>query len=153
MEIKKLVILDKNEFNKEQRDELKKLAREIMIYDDMPKNDEEAIKRIGNADAVVVCWYSLNEKCIDSCPNLKYLGIVATGYSWLAAEYAAKKGIMTTNVPGYATKAVSNFIFRQLDKFDMKNKILGIIGFGRIGSKLAEIGRQRGLKIIYWDRM
>lgn len=152
MKIKKLVILDKNDFNKKQKEELKKLVKEVVIYEDMPKNDEEAIKRAGNADAILVCWYSLSNKCIDSCPNLKYLGVVATGYGWLAAEYAAKKGIMVTNVPGYATNAVSSFEFKQLENFNIKNKTIGIIGLGRIGSKVAEIANLKGLKTIYWNR-
>lgn len=152
VEIKKLVILDKNDFNEEQKKELRKLAKEVVIYEDTPKDDEEAIKRVGNADALIVCWYSLSDKCIDSCSNLKYLGVVATGYGWLAAEYAAKKGIVVTNVPGYATNAVSSFEFKQLDKFNIKNKTIGIVGLGRIGSKVAEIAKQKGLKVIYWDR-
>jgi len=152
VEIKKLVILDKNNFNEEQKKELKGLAKEVIIYEDIPKDDEEVIKRIGNADALIVCWYSLSGKCIDSCPNLKYLGVVATGYGWLAAEYAAKKGIIVTNIPGYATNAVSSFEFKQLDKFNIKDKTMGIIGLGRIGSKVAEIANLKGLKVIYWDR-
>jgi len=152
MEINKLVVLDKNEFNSEQRGELKKLAKDAVIYGDMPKDDEEAKKRIGDADAAIVCWYSLSEKCVDSCPGLKYLGVVATGYGWLAAEYAAGKGIAVTNVPGYATNAVSAFIFRQLEKFGIKNKTLGVVGLGRIGNKVAETAKRNGLKVIYWDR-
>lgn len=152
MEIKTLVILDKNDFNEEQKKELKKLAEEVIIYKDIPKDDEEAIKRINNADAVIVCWYSLSDKCINSCPDLKYLGVVATGYGWLAAEYAAKKGIIVTNVPGYATNAVSSFEFKQLGRFNIKNKTIGIIGLGKIGSKVAEIANLKGLKIIYWNR-
>jgi glycerate dehydrogenase len=152
MKIKKLVILDKNDFNEKQKKELKDLAEEIIIYENTPKNDEEAIKRIGKADALIVCWYSLSEKCINSCSNLKYLGVIATGYGWLAAEYAAKKGIIVTNVPSYATNAVSSFEFKQLKNFNIKDKIIGIIGLGRIGSKVAEIAKLNGLKVIYWNR-
>jgi glycerate dehydrogenase len=152
MSIKKLVVLDKNGFNQEQRKELKRLAHNVQIFDDIPKNDAEAIKRMKDADAVIVCWYSMSKECIDSCTNLKYLGVVATGYSWLAAEYAVKKGITVTNVPGYATNAVSNFIFRQLESFDLKGKTLGIVGLGRIGNSVAEIAKEKNLKVIYWNR-
>lgn len=151
-EIKKLVVLDKNKFSEKQKQGLKDLADEVAVYEDMPKNDEEAVKRIKDAEAVIVCWYSLSEKCIEACPNLKYLGVVATGYSWLAAEYAASKGIMVTNVPGYATNTVASFIFKQLENFDIKDKTLGIIGLGRIGRKIAEKAKEKGLKIIYWNR-
>ena len=43
--IKKLVILDKNEFNNKQKEELNSLAEEVVIYDTIPQNDEEAINR------------------------------------------------------------------------------------------------------------
>lgn len=152
MEIKKLVVLDKNDFNEQQKQELKSLSKEVIIYDNMPKDDDEAIKRMDGADAVIVCWYGLSKKCIDSCPNLKYLGVVATGYGWLAAEYASEKGIIVTNIPGYATKAVSSFIFKQLENFDIKNKTFGVIGLGRIGQRVGEIGKSKGLNIIYWNR-
>jgi glycerate dehydrogenase len=152
IEINKLVVLDKNEFNGRQRDELKRLAKEVVIYEDMPKSDDEAIRRIGDADAVIVCWYSLSERCVDSCPDLKYIGVVATGYGWLAAGYAAGKGIAATNVPGYATNAVSAFIFRQLGSFDTKNKTIAVIGLGRIGSRVAETAKRNGLKVICWNR-
>jgi len=152
MEVKKLVVLDKNDFNEQQKQELKNLAKEVVIYEDTPKDDEEAIKRIKDADAVIVCWYSLNEKCIDACDNLRYLGIVATGYGWLSAEYATKKGVIVTNVPGYSTKAVSSFIFKQLENFNLTNKTIGIVGLGKIGYKVAEIAKQKGLNVIYWNR-
>jgi glycerate dehydrogenase len=152
MKIEKLVVLDKNDFNEKQKEELRGLADEVIIYDDTPKNDKEAVERVDEADAVIVCWYSLSEKCIDSCPSIKYLGVIATGYGWLAAEHAAKKGIIVTNVPGYATNAVSSFIFNKLKKFDLKNKLIGIIGLGKIGNKIAEIAKSKNLNIIYWNR-
>jgi len=152
MKIKKLVVLDKNEFNEKQISELKTMADEVIIYNDMPKNEEETINRIGNADALIVCWFCLSEKMIDSCKNLKYLGVVATGYGWLAAEYALKKGIIVTNIPSYATKTVSDFIFKQLGNFNIKNNIFGIIGLGRIGTKIAETAQEKGLDVIYWNR-
>ncbi len=152
MEIKKLVVLDKNNFNEQQKQELKSLAKEVVIYEDTPKDDNEAIKRISGADAVIVCWYSLSERCIDACNSLRYLGVVATGYGWLSAEYATKKGVIVTHVPGYSTKAVSSFIFKQLENFTITNKTIGIIGLGKIGHKVAEIGKQKGLNVIYWNR-
>ena len=152
MEIKKLVVLDRNEFNEEQKKELKSLAEEVVIYDDMPKDEEEASKRINDADVLIVCWYELSEKCVGSCPSVKYLGVVATGYDWLAAEYASKKGIIVTNVPNYATEAVSNYVFKQLEQYDTKDKTLGVIGLGNIGTRVAEVGKSKNLNILYWDR-
>jgi lactate dehydrogenase-like 2-hydroxyacid dehydrogenase len=152
MEIRKLVVLDKNQFSEQQKREIKTLAKEVVFYEDLPKDDEEAIRRIDDADALIVCWYSLSQGCIDSCPSLRYLGVVATGYGWLAAEYAKKKGIVVTNVPGYATNAVATFILNKLGNFDLKNKTLGVIGLGKIGSRVAELAKSTGLDVIYWNR-
>lgn len=152
MKINKLIVLDKNEFNPKQKEELFKIANQVIIFDDLPKNDDEAIKRIENADAVIVCWYSVNKNILDFCPNIKYLGIVATGYEWCDVDYAIKKEIVVTNVPSYATEAVSNYVFRQLERFDIKNKTLGVIGLGNIGTRVAEIGKAKNLNVLYWDR-
>jgi len=152
MEINKLVILDKNDFNKEQKQELKKLAFETIIYDDLPKDEKEAIKRIGDADAVIVCWYSINKNILDACPNIKYLGIVATGVEWCDVNYALKKRIFITNIPAYSTNAVSNFVFSQLKGFLLNNKTLGVIGLGNIGKRVAKIGKSKSLNVICWDR-
>lgn len=152
MKINKLVILDKNEFNLKQKNELKKIADQFNVFDDLPKNDNEAIKRVGDADALIVCWYSINKNILDSCPNIKYLGIVATGYEWCDVDYAMQKGIIVTNVPFYATEAVSNYVFRQLEQFEIKNKTLGVIGLGNIGTRVAELGKAKNLNVLYWDR-
>jgi len=151
-EIKKLVVLDKNEFNEQQKQELKGLAQEVLIFEDLPKDEAEAMKRIGNADALLVCWHSLSEKAIDALPSLKYLGVVATGFEWLAASYASKKGIAVTNVQNYSTNSVAGFILKQLEKLNFNGKVLGIIGLGHIGSKVAELASKKGLKVIYWNR-
>jgi len=155
MEIKKLVVLDKNDFNEKQIKELEGLAEEVVIYKEMPKNDDEAFQRIRDADAVLVGWSALTKRHIASCPKLKYLGVIASGYSWLAAEYASRKGITVTNVPGYATKAVTSFIFNQLKKFGIKEKakkIIGIIGLGRIGESVAKTAKEKGFGVVYWNR-
>lgn len=152
MRIDKLVVLDKNGFNPKQREELKKLARQVIIFEDLPENDWEAIKRIGDADTVIVCWYSINKYILDSCPNIKYLGIVATGYEWCDVDYALQKGIIVTNVPAYATEAVANYVFRQIEQFSIKNKTLGVIGLGNIGTRVAEIAKTKNLEVIYWDK-
>jgi len=150
--ISKLVVLDKNDFNEKQKQELEALAKETVIFEDLPKDDGEAIERIGNAEALLVCWYSLSEKCVDACSSLKYFGVVATGYGWLAAEYAAKKGITVTNVPGYSTKAVSEFTFKQLGDYSLKGKIVGVIGLGRIGAAIAQTASKKGASVICWNR-
>lgn len=152
MKIKKLVILDKNEFNQKQKEELKKVANQIIIFDDLPINDNDAIKRIKDADAIIVCWYSINKYILDFCPNIKYLGIVATGYDWCDVESAIQKGIIVTNIPFYATNTVSNYVFKQLKNININKKTLGVIGLGNIGTNIAKLGKYKNMNVISWNR-
>ena len=119
----------------------------------------------------------IDKETIDSAPNLKYIGVLATGYGKIDVEYAAKRGIVVTNVPGYATDAVAELVFgvilerlRDLSKAkkqaaegnyseseffntsEIKGKRFGIIGLGRIGSRVAEIALGFGAEVLYWSR-
>lgn len=176
MKFKKLVVLDKVTMQGSQERELKELAEETEIFKDNPKNKKEAIERIGKADAIITSWVDIDREVLDSCPNLKYIGVWATGYSWIDTEHAKKKGVTVTNVPGYATESVVELVFSQLisllrktrqadeaarkgkfefEKFmgeELKGKILGIIGLGRIGTRVAEIAKAFGMDIIYFSR-
>lgn len=177
MKFNKLVMPDKNDITPEQEQQIKKFADEVKIYNDIPKTEEEIIKRIGDADAILTSWIDINKKIIDSCPNLKYIGVMATGYSWIDIKTAKDKGIVVTNVPAYATESVAEMVFCQLlsllrksreadkfikdtgkferDKFlgeELSGKTIGIIGLGRIGSRVAEIANAFGMNVIYHSR-
>jgi len=172
----KLVVLDKVKMTKEQEKEIKSLAKEVAIYNDTAKNKAEVIKRIGDADAIITSWTDLDKKIFDACPNLKYLGIWATGYGWIDVKYANEKCMTVTNVPGYATESVAELVFGQLisllrktreadervrqGKFEqeglegqeLRGKTIGIIGFGRIGTRVAELAKAFGMNVIYFSR-
>lgn len=176
MKFKKLVVLDKVTMQGRQESELRKLAEETKIFRDNPKNKKETIKRIGNSDAIITSWVDINKEVLDSCPNLKYMGVWATGYSWIDTKHARKRGITVTNVPDYATESVAELVFGQLisllrktkqaddeirngkfefEKFmgeELKGKTLGIIGLGRIGTRVSEIARAFGMDVIYFSR-
>lgn len=169
-------MLDKHTFSEKQQNELKKLAEKFVIYNDNPKTNEEIIKRIKDADAVIVNWTNLNKEVFDKCKNLKYLGVVATGYGWLDVPYAVKKEIVVTNVPGYSTESVSELVFGQIislirktrdadalvrsGKFEqiglqgkeLQNKTIGIVGLGNIGKRVSEIAQAFKMNVIYWNR-
>jgi len=172
----KLVVLDKVKMAKEQEKDIKSLAKEVAIYNDTAKNKAEVIKRIGNADAIITSWTDLDKEIFDACPNLKYLGIWATGYGWIDVKYANEKGVTVTNVPGYATESVAELVFGQLisllrktreadervrqGKFEqeglegqeLRGKTIGIIGLGRIGTRVAELAKAFGMNVIYFSR-
>ncbi|MCL4364149.1 2-hydroxyacid dehydrogenase [Patescibacteria group bacterium] len=150
--------------------------------------DENVWSRIGKLAGKIVfeptsdvdCLFSkfnkIDKKTIDSLPNLKYIGLLATGYATVDCEYAKSKNIIVTNIPGYATESVAEFVFaliletlRNLEKAkqtgrrgdfsgdgftasEIKGKTFGIIGMGRIGTRVAEIALGFGAKVLYWSR-
>ena len=177
MKFNKLVMPDKNDMTLEQEKQIEELAKENKIYSDIPKTEEEIIKRIGDADAILTSWIDISKNVIDSCPNLKYIGVIATGYSWVDIKAAKEKWIAVTNVPGYATESVAEMVFCQLlslirksreaDKFirdtgkferdqflgeELAGKTIGIIGLGRIGSRVAELANAFHMNVIYYSR-
>lgn len=124
-------------------------------------------------DPDIVDWAFPNE-IIDKIPNLKAICLLTTGYEWVDIKHCAKKNIMVTNVPGYATNSVAEqCIFMALaltKKFalfekegkmnyspefiggDMAGKKAGIVGLGAIGSRVAEMCKGLGLDVLYFSR-
>src|SRR3989338_383880 len=151
----------------------------------LDENVWSRIKKLSNGivfefSSDVDCLFSkfnkIDKKFIDSLPNLKYIGIMATGYVTVDYEYAKTKKITVTNIPGYATESVAEFVFALIleslrnieiakqtgrkgdfsgDGFsssEIKSKTFGILGMGRIGTRVAEIALGFGAKVIYWSR-
>lgn len=139
---------------------------------------EETQKRIADADIVLTNKSVLNEKLINSAPNLKYIGVMATGYNIVDITASHTRNIMVTNVPSYSTasvaqqtfalilelsnhtalyaKSVSNgdwikskdFSYHLKPIMELQDKTLGIVGFGQIGKAVAKIGLAFGMKVI-----
>jgi lactate dehydrogenase-like 2-hydroxyacid dehydrogenase len=173
----KLVVLDKVDFFDDQEDQLRKLAKEVKIYNNTPKDDAEIAQRVGNADAIITSWTELDKEDIkERLKNIKYIGVSASAYSWIDVKQAKKQGITVANVPGYAVESVAELFFGQLismlrkthkadslsraGKFErtglmgeeLQNKTIGIIGLGRIGRRVAEIARAFNMNILYYNR-
>ena len=155
---------------------------EVTYYDRIGLTDEdETIRRIGDAEIAVINKAPVTRKVIDSCPNLKLITVMATGYNVVDVAYAKEKGIPVTNVPTYGTASVSQFSIALLleichhvahhsaqvqsghwcgcDDFcfwdypliELEGKTIGIIGFGRIGQKLGVMAKAIGMNVIAFD--
>lgn len=139
---------------------------------------EETEKRIADADIVLTNKSVLSEKLINSAPNLKYIGVMATGYNIVDITAAHARNIIVTNVPSYSSasvaqltfafileltnhtalyaKSVSNgdwvkskdFNYHLKPIMELQDKTLGIIGFGQIGKAVAKIAIAFGMKVI-----
>lgn len=177
----KIVVLDGESLNPGDLDwkELKKFG-DLVVYEETKK--EEVVKRIGNAEIVFTNKTPLREEVLSVCPNLKYIGVLATGYNVVDVEFAKKKGILVTNVPGYGSLAVAQFTIALLLEIcnqvghhakevkqgrwgadgkwcfwdtplvELSGKTLGIIGFGSIGQATAKIGKALGMNILAHSR-
>ena len=153
---------------------------ELEVYD--RTLNEKAIERIKDATAVFTNKVIISREIIEASPELKYIGVMATGFNVVDLNAANQAGILVTNIPAYSTDSVAQFVFsfiltianqvelhsravksgkwtNSLDfsfcltpQTELKGKILGIIGFGKIGQRLAEIALAFGMKVVFQNR-
>lgn len=152
---------------------------EVTVYD--RTQPEDIVARIGDADAVYTNKTPLTRETFDACPNIKFVGVLATGYNIVDIEAAKEKGIPVSNIPTYGTAAVSQYAIALLlelchhigehsdcvKKGDWTNnpdwcfwnyplvelagKTMGIIGFGRIGQDTGKIAQALGMNVLAYD--
>ncbi len=152
---------------------------ELTNYDRTTDDDAEILKRIGDAEIVLTNKTRLDKKVIDEAPQLKYIGVLATGYNVIDIEAAKENNVVVTNIPSYGTDAVAqhtfallleitnqvglhseavrngewssakDFTFWKTPLISLTGKTLGIIGFGRIGQAVAQVARSFGMKVIF----
>ena len=162
-------------------DELAALG-ELMVYDRTSLTDEsEAIARIGDAEIVYTNKTPVTRKVFEACPNIKMVGVLATGYNVVDVACAKEKGIPVCNVPVYGTRSVSQFAIALLlevchhighhDKtvhegkwencqdwcywdyplIELADKTYGLLGCGNIGIHTAEVAKALGMRVITYD--
>lgn len=155
---------------------------ELKVHDRTDFNPVEVLKIIGNAEIVFTNKTPIPKYVLSKAPNLKYIGVLATGYNVVDVNTAKKLGITVTNVPVYSTKAVAQFTIalllemchhvgnhnnavqkgdwtKSLDfsfwntpLIELSGKTMGIIGFGKIGQETAKIAQAFGLNILAYNR-
>ena len=149
----------------------------VKYYDRLPVNDiTECCK---NATVIITNKTPINRQTIEAAPNLKLIAVTATGFNIIDTITAREKGVDVCNVPEYGTDSVAqhclalileltNHVGSQAASvkagdwvnaidwtyvpsplIELKNKTLGIIGFGRIGQRTAELAKAFGMKVIY----
>jgi len=160
-------------------DGLKNLG-EFHLYD--RTKPEEVFGRIHDAEVIITNKVLINQSLIARLPKLQYIGVTATGYNVVDVSAAAEKGIIVTNIPAYSTDSVAQLIFSHIlnvtnrvelhansvrsgdwssnpdfaywktPQVELAGKTLGVIGFGKIGSKVASIAQAFGMKVIFQNR-
>ncbi len=153
---------------------------ECQVYD--RTQPSEIFNRIQDAEVVITNKAIIDKQLIDRLPKLKYIGVTATGYNVVDVQAAGHKGIVVTNIPAYSTDSVAQLVFSHIlnifnrvemhaysvrsgewagnpdfsywksPQTELSGKTLGIIGFGRIGRKVAQIGLAFGMNVIFHNR-
>lgn len=153
---------------------------DVSYYDALPP--EQVVSACKDADAVLLNKAEMTKEVIASLPKLKYIGVFATGYNNVDIVFARERGIDVCNVPGYSTDSVAQLVFAFIFSFatsiaqyneavhrgewihsptfaffpyhlsELAGKTLGIVGFGNIGKKVAQIGDAVGMNVLIYSR-
>ena len=153
---------------------------DLTVYDrtDYNKVYEAAKDAWGILNSKVV----IDKKLMQSLPNLKYIGMLATGYNVVDIEAAKELGITVTNVRGYGPQSVAQLVmafvlslsfrivehnnqvhngdwikckdysFSSYPLMEIENKTMGIFGFGDIGKEVAKMAEAMGMKVLVYSR-
>ena len=172
----KIVILDGYAANPGDLDyHLLEQLGEVVVY---PRtSDAEKVERAKDADIILLNKVQMDAETLAQLPNLKYIGIQATGFNVVDIKAAKEQGIIVTNIPAYSTDSVAQMTFalilavtNRVEHYAQENrnerwaynkdfcywdtplmelagKTLGIMGLGNIGMKVACIARQFGMNI------
>lgn len=158
---------------------LKELG-ELVLY--QLTKPEEMVEHISDADIVLCNKTHLGRENLGKCENLKYIGLFATGYNNIDIEYARELDITVCNAGSYSTDAVAQHTFalildhyskvKEYDAFvkdggwtrsevfspfiyrmnELSGKTIGIVGYGSIGKKVADIAKVFGMKVLAYNR-
>ena len=137
----------------------------------------ETVARAAEADIVLTNKVVIGKEVIAQLPQLKYIGVLATGYNVVDVEAAHARGIVVTNVPAYSTESVAQMVFAHLltvtnrtEYYAIQNrsgrwtanpdfcywdfphqelagKTFGIVGLGHIGQRVAQIAQAFAMKV------
>lgn len=171
MKFQKLVAIEPVSLVPDAEKELYQYAEEVVMYSDVPKNDEEIIRRIGDADAVLVSYTSqIRENVLDKCPNVKYVGMCCSLYSEESANvdiaYAREHGIQVLGIRDYGDRGVVEYVICELVRFlhgyerpmwkdepvEITGLKVGVVGLGVSGRMVADALQSLGAEISYFAR-
>lgn len=152
---------------------------ETTIYDRTPVELVE--ERIGDAEIVITNKTPIDKEIFEKCQNIKYVGVLATGYNVVDVNTAAEKEIPVCNIPTYGTTAVAQMVFALLLEIchhvgthseavkmgewsnnvdwcfwkypliELAGKTMGIVGFGRIGKAVGRLAKAFGMNVLAYD--
>ena len=153
---------------------------DVTYYDILPKTEVAAAVKDSQ---IVVCNKTVFDKeLIDKCPNLKFIGLTATGFNNVDTAYAKQKGITVCNVPNYSTSNVAQHVFAFILNYtnkvseynesvkqglwkksksfcyfdipltELAGKTLGVVGYGNIGREVSKIATAFNMNVLVYNR-
>ncbi len=153
---------------------------DLKVYDRTENSVDVIVSRIGDAEIVFTNKTPLGREVFEAC-NIKYIGVLATGYNIVDVAAAKERGIVVTNIPTYGTDSVAQFAiamlleitsqvghhvkrvkegawaknpdwcFWETPLIELAGKTMGIIGYGRIGKQTGKIASALGMNIIAYN--
>lgn len=148
---------------------------ELTVYPRTSPN--EILEHAAEADILLTNKVPLTADTIEKLPQLKYIGVLATGYNIVDTEAASRKGIPVCNIPAYSTQSVAQMVFahilaitNRVEHYTQENrngkwsnntdfcywdtplnelygKTMGIVGLGHIGKSVAQIANAFGMNV------
>lgn len=155
-------------------EEMKQLGN-CVIYD--RTSPAEVLERSRGAEILLTNKTVLNADTINALPNLRYIGVLATGFNIVDTEAAKARGVIVTNIPAYSTDSVAQMVFAHLlnicqqvqhhseevrkgrwsnnpdfcfwdtPLIELRGKKMGIVGLGHTGSRTARIAIAFGMEV------
>ena len=152
---------------------------ELTVYD--RTSPSELLERAAGAEALVTNKTLITSENMDALPDLKYIGILATGYNVVDIDAAKARGIVVTNIPAYSTASVAQMVFAHILNItqrvgyyadenkqgrwtknadfcywdthlvELQGKKMGIVGFGNIGQATARIAQAFGMEVCVYS--
>lgn len=160
-------------------DGLKELG-DLTVYDRTPP--ELVVERLQGADVMITNKVPVTAELLDQLPDLKYIGVTATGYNIIDTDTCRTRGVAVANVPAYSTEAVvqmtwahilnltnrvalhagsvrdgdwcacEDFCYWKTPQPALNEMTLGLIGFGQIGQGVAAAAKGFGLRVLVSTR-
>lgn len=169
---KKLVAIEPVSLIPSAEEKLKEYAQEVILYRDVPENDEEILRRIGDADAVLVSYTSrITRSVIERCANVRYIGMCCSLYSEASANVdiacAREHGIRVLGIRDYGDRGVVEYVLHELigllhgfggktmlrdEPCEITGLKVGIVGLGVSGKMIAEALQFMGAEVSYYSR-
>ena len=153
---------------------------DVTVYD--RSAPDQIVERAANAEIVLVNKVVLSDAHLEQLPDLKYVGVMATGYNNVDVSAAKKQNIIVTNVKAYGPASVAqhtfglllaltnhlelhsqsvrngdwaasqDFCYWKTPLIELAGKTLGLVGLGDIGSKVADIAKAMGMNVIAYRK-